>query len=64
MVMGIPAKVARTLTQQEVDWKSQGSDEYVQLAKRSLETMREIEPLSEIQDERPRFSDSNHQVKD
>ena len=58
MVMGTPAKVARSLTDEEVAWKSTGTEEYVQLAERSLSTLREVEPLAEVQSDRPRFSAS------
>lgn len=64
MVMGTPAKIARQLSEQEVTWKSQGTQEYVELAKRSIDTMRQVEPLCEEQSDRPRYNESNHQTKD
>lgn len=64
MVMGIPAKVARTMTDKEIAWKGQGTQEYVDLAERSINTMREVEPLSEEQADRPRYGESNHVTKD
>jgi phenylacetic acid degradation protein len=63
MVMGIPAKVARSLTEQEVAWKSQGTAEYIQLAERSLATLRQVAPLSDVQDNRPRFDASAFKPK-
>ncbi len=63
MVMGIPAKVVRELSEQEVKWKSSGTNEYIQLAERSINTMREVEALSEEQADRPRFQDADHQLK-
>jgi phenylacetic acid degradation protein len=63
MVMGIPGKVVRSLSEQEVNWKKQGTAEYVELAQRSVNTMREIEPLGEEQAERPRYNESTHQTK-
>lgn len=63
MVMGIPAKVARPIKDQEVNWKRQGTMEYVELADRSLKTMREIQPLTSIESDRPRYQDSIHQIK-
>ena len=63
MVIGTPAKVIRQVTDDEIRWKSQGTAEYVELAKRSNSTMREIEPLTKIQPDRPRFQDSTHKTK-
>jgi phenylacetic acid degradation protein len=63
MVMGTPAKVARQLSADEVNWKTQGTKEYTDLALRAKQTLREVQPLSEIQADRPRFNASNHQTK-
>jgi phenylacetic acid degradation protein len=63
MVMGTPAKVARQLTVQEVNWKTTGTAEYTQLAARSISTMREVSPLDQVEPDRPRFSDSLHKTK-
>ncbi|NQZ13020.1 MAG: transferase hexapeptide repeat family protein, partial [Algicola sp.] len=59
MVMGTPAKVTRSLTEQEVTWKSNGTNEYVELAKRSVNTMREVEALDTAQAARPRYGASS-----
>ncbi len=63
MVMGTPAKVARQLTDDEVKWKSTGTQEYTDLAARAINTLREVKPLIEIEENRPRFKDSIHQTK-
>lgn len=63
MVMGIPAKVARSLTEQEVNWKTSGTGEYIELAKRSVNTMREVSALAEEQADRPRYHEGNHKTK-
>ena len=63
MVMGIPAKVSKTLTDQEVNWKTSGTAEYIKLTQRALDTMRIIEPLSEIQNDRPSYQESTHVYK-
>ena len=63
MVMGIPAKVSKTLTEQEVSWKTSGTDEYIKLTQRALDTMRIVEPLSEVQDDRPSYQESTHRYK-
>ena len=49
MVMGAPAKVMRALTDEDVAWKSFGTRQYHELAVRSLQTMREVEALTEVE---------------
>ncbi|MFT4925362.1 MAG: phenylacetic acid degradation protein [Phenylobacterium sp.] len=63
MVMGVPGKVTRSLSEQEVTWKKQGTGEYIELAERSINTMREVTALDEEQTDRPRYNESNHQTK-
>ena len=63
MVMGTPAKVSRTLSEQEVNWKIMGTAEYIDLTQRALDSMRLIEPLSDIQADRPSYQGSSHQFK-
>ena len=63
MVMGIPARAVREVSDDEFRWKKMGTQEYVDLSERSINTMREIEPLTEIQENRPRFQDSSHKIK-
>ena len=63
MVVGSPATVKRQLTDKEVDWKSNGTKEYQRLTERCLHTMNEVSPLTQVQADRPRFTNSNHQVK-
>ena len=46
LVAGIPAKVKRALTDQEIEWKMQGTREYQMLAQRCLATLREVAPLT------------------
>jgi phenylacetic acid degradation protein len=55
MVMGMPAKVVRSLTGEEVAWKSFGTAQYHALAVRSMETMREVEALTEVEADRKRI---------
>ena len=45
LVAGIPAKVVRALTDTELAWKVEGTEHYQALAKRSLATMKAVEPL-------------------
>ncbi|MBI3140803.1 MAG: phenylacetic acid degradation protein PaaY [Rhodocyclales bacterium] len=55
LVAGIPAKVVRELTEQEMAWKVEGTVLYQQLARRSAATMRETVALTEVETERPRI---------
>lgn len=52
LVTGVPAKIVRTLSEEELAWKSRGTEEYQQLARRSLATMQKTEALAEIPPER------------
>lgn len=63
MLMGVPAKVVRQVSEQEFGWKKQGTREYVELAERFSKTLREIIPLTEEQMDRPRYQDSQHKPK-
>ena len=63
LVMGAPASVKRDLSDEEVAWKQAGTREYQQLAQRCLEQMQLCEPLSEVEADRPRISDSGLRPK-
>lgn len=52
LVGGVPAKVMRELDDKDVAWKSQGTHEYQELARRSLATLRPATPLSAPEAER------------
>ena len=54
LVVGIPAKVIRELTDEEIAWKSGGTAVYQKLAERSMSTMREAAPLCEPEPNRRR----------
>lgn len=54
LVGGIPAKVMRELTEEEVRWKSVGTGHYQHLARRYLATMQEVQPLREMEAGRQR----------
>ena len=56
MVVGSPAKIIRQVSDQEIAWKSKGTAEYQQLVIRSATTMQEIEPLTEVEAGRRRFT--------
>lgn len=55
MVVGSPAKVIKTISDEQIKWKTRGTAEYQQLAVRSLQTMTEVEPLTEVEPDRRRF---------
>jgi phenylacetic acid degradation protein len=46
MVVGMPARVLRQLTDEEVAAKTRETEEYIDLARRSRATMREVEALT------------------
>lgn len=50
----MPGKIVRELSDKEIGWKANGTDQYQDLAQRSLATMRECEPLAEPEADRPR----------
>lgn len=53
LAAGIPAKVRRPLSDEEIAWKRRGTEEYQRIARRSRETMREVDALSELDPDRP-----------
>ncbi len=53
LVAGIPAKVIRELSDDEVHWKTEGTKVYLELARRYLATMKECAPLREVERNRP-----------
>jgi len=55
LVMGMPAKVVRELTADEIRWKIFGTQQYHELTVRSLGTMREVEALTEVEEGRARI---------
>lgn len=55
LVVGSPARTLRTLEDREVAWKTRATGEYQALAARSLKSVRETSPLSEVEPGRPRF---------
>jgi phenylacetic acid degradation protein len=59
LVVGTPAKVARELRDDEIKWKTEGTGQYQELAVRSMNTMREVEALTEIETGRKRIEWDN-----
>lgn len=54
LAAGIPAKILRPVTDEEIAWKREGTADYQRLTLRSMKTMREVAPLTEIEPDRPR----------
>src|SRR5207244_2948195 len=52
---GVPAKVMRALTDQELAWKIEGTQSYQELVRRSLATMTETEALDAVEAGRKRI---------
>jgi phenylacetic acid degradation protein len=55
LAAGIPAKVVRPLTVQEMAWKVEGTALYQDLARRSLASMTETDALMEVEMDRKRI---------
>lgn len=56
LVAGSPARVIRELSEKEIAWKQAGTRDYQTLAKRSMATMVETLPLTEIEANRPQLA--------
>lgn len=55
LAVGTPAKIVRNLTDEEVAWKVSATKSYQDLTVRSLQTMRETEPLRAVEPNRRRL---------
>ena len=55
LAAGIPARVLRELTEEELRWKRENMQGYQKLALRSMSTMREVEALTKPDPGRARF---------
>jgi phenylacetic acid degradation protein len=55
LVVGIPGKVVRELTDDEIAWKTEGTALYQALAQRSMETMKASEALTVVELHRERI---------
>jgi phenylacetic acid degradation protein len=61
LAAGVPAKVLRELSDQELAWKREGTAVYQRLTERCLATMKECEPLAAVEANRPRLDTGNVQ---
>jgi phenylacetic acid degradation protein len=55
LAAGMPAKVVRALTDEELAWKVEGTESYRELARRSAATMRATAPLTLAEPDRRRI---------
>jgi len=55
LVMGMPARVVRSLSDEEIEWKFKGTLEYQQLAVRCRQNMQEVAPLTTVEPDRKRL---------
>ena len=55
LVAGMPAKVIRELSDEEIRWKGEGTATYQDLTRRCLATLVETDPLTEIEPDRKRI---------
>jgi phenylacetic acid degradation protein len=55
LAAGVPARIVRDLTEQEMTWKADGTRTYHELTVRSLRTMREVTPLTAPEADRRRM---------
>lgn len=65
LVLGSPAKVIRPLEEKEIAWKSRGTEQYIQLSARCLNTLQEVEALTEDSAERRSYQNfkADYQIK-
>ncbi|MDP6895655.1 MAG: transferase hexapeptide repeat family protein [Rhodospirillales bacterium] len=55
LIAGIPAKILRQVSDDEIEWKSSGTRDYQTLTKRSLETLKSATALSAPEADRSRM---------
>jgi len=60
LAAGIPVKLRRELTNDEISWKRRGTAEYQRIAERSLATLAEVEALTEVEPNRPSLDIEEH----
>ena len=57
IAVGVPARILRQLTDDEITWKRGGDEDYQDLIRRCQETLQCVEPLTEIEvSEEPRIA--------
>ena len=61
LIAGLPAKVLRPLSEDEIRWKLEGTRTYQQLSQRCLASLEEVQPLAAAEADRPSLPASLHQ---
>ncbi len=56
LIVGMPARRIRAVTDDEIAWKSEGTKDYQILTDRCLNTLKVVEPLTEFDPDRPRVA--------
>ena len=60
LIAGLPAKLMRPLSEDEMRWKLEGTQTYQQLTRRCQASLVEVQPLAAEEADRPRLPDSNY----
>jgi len=63
LVIGVPARVKRQLSDKEIEWKNQGTLEYQELAQRCRTTLVRTEALTEVEADRGRMKAGKYNFK-
>lgn len=63
LVIGVPAKIKRQLSDKEIEWKTRGTREYQQLAGRCHAALIRTEALTEIEPNRSRMAVEDYEFK-
>ena len=63
LVMGMPASVKRKLSDQEVNWKTRGTQEYQELTRRCKTSLVKTSPLAEVEADRKRMKVGGFEFK-
>lgn len=58
LLVGSPARIVRTVSDEEIGWKTRGTEEYQVLTERCQETLQRVEPLPTIEPDRKRIDAS------
>ncbi len=61
LIAGVPGKIVRSVTDEELAWKQRGTKDYQELALRSRRSLQPVEPLSEAEPGRRRIEVSDLQ---
>ena len=54
LAVGNPAKIVKALSQEQIDWKTKGTEYYQRLPKDCIENLKECLPLDSIEENRPK----------